>query len=235
MGDAMKKKHIIILLFLVFSTIGLQVHYLGERYGERVPIPDCPWCDAREAGKQDVLYLPLDSKLMRIMAPADMGFLSDILWMRICYYFGQHHLLDQQYPYLFHMIDLITDLSPRWDIPYYFGAALLPTEANALNEGLYIIDKALVYFPDTWEFWFFKGYYAWKFQEDYVAAAEVFQKASVLPQAPLYLTNLSASFATQAGQKELAVRFLKESLKVLKHADQQKAILDKMKEIQENE
>ncbi|GBC60379.1 hypothetical protein DENIS_1331 [Desulfonema ishimotonii] len=194
-------------------------------------IPECPWCDARDAAKEDVAYLPLNSSFMRIFAPADAHFLADLLWMRSCYYFGQHALTSREYPYLLNFLDLITDLSPQWEEPFLFGAVILPTEAEAVEDGLYLVEKGIALHPDNWELWFFKGYYLWKHYEDKIGAAEAFHQASVLPNAPLYLTKLSATFATRGGDRHLAIRFLQQALKNLKDENQRKILLKKLEEI----
>jgi hypothetical protein len=155
--------------------------------------------------------------------------------MRTAYYFGFHAMSDRQYPYLVHLLDIITDLSPKWDIPYYFGATLLPIEADSAEEGYYIIDKGIREFPDDWHLWFFKGYYQWQIDNDLIGAAETLRHASQLPGAPTYLTRLPATLATRAGQKELAIRFIHESLKQVKDEKQKQVLLEKLQEMLKHE
>ncbi len=218
------------LFLLIPSTLLLQTHFLNERYGEYTPLAECPWCENRGLD-EDVVYVPLDASIMRLFAPADPHFLADFLWMRASYYFGQHVLTDQEYPYLLHLLDLITDLSPTWEQPYLFGAVILPTEAGAVEDGFYLIDKGLIYHPKSWQLWFFKGFYLWQSSGDILSAAKVFHKASLLPKAPVYLGPLSATLATQAGQKELAMRFLHEALRHVEGLSQRKILREKLEEI----
>ncbi|MFZ3048698.1 MAG: hypothetical protein WA151_22515 [Desulfatirhabdiaceae bacterium] len=138
---------------------------------------------------------------------------------------------DRQYPYLAHLLDVITDLSPKWDIPYYFGATLLPIEADSAEEGYYIIDKGIREFPDDWHLWFFKGYYQWQIDNDLTNAAETLQHASSLHGAPSYLARLPATLATRTGQRELAIRFIHESLKQVKDEKQKQVLLEKLQEM----
>ncbi|MGE0086984.1 MAG: hypothetical protein AB7S75_21480 [Desulfococcaceae bacterium] len=224
----------IFFLSLIVLAICFQSRYLGLRYGERIPIPECPWCDAAEAQRPDVVYIPLDPGIMRLSAPADPDFLADLLWMRACYYFGQHTLTNREYPFLFHMLDMITELAPKWDLPYFYGAVLLPTEADAVEEGMYIIDKGLIHFPESWDLWFFKGYYLWKNQEDYAAAAEALQKASLLPKAPAFLAPLAATIAGKAGQEEMAIRFLQQAIINMKDPKHIRALERKIEEMKKD-
>ncbi|MEZ4529036.1 MAG: hypothetical protein R2941_24250 [Desulfobacterales bacterium] len=222
---------IIIFFFLLGSVIFVQGHYSEKRYRERVLVPECPWCDARET-QEDIVYIPINSSLMRLLSPADPHFLADILWMRTSYYFGSHALTDRKYTYLFHLLDIITDLSPEWENPYLFGAVILPTEGEAVEDGLYLIEKGIVHHPQMWELWFFKGYFLWKEQGDIIGGAEALHKASLLPRAPIYLAKLSATLATQEGQKELAIRFLEQALENIEDPNQRKILIQKMEKIQ---
>ena len=229
------KRCILPIVFLLFaSAIWLQADLVFKKYGRFVPAEECPWCE-ENAPREDAAFIPVRADILKLLAPADPHFLSTVLWVRAMYYFGAHALTDRQYPYLFHLLDLITDLSPFWDQPYYFGAVVLPFEADAAEDGLYLIEKGLVYHPDNWQLWFFRGFCRWKAFGDTISAAEDLHRASLLPGAPVYLAALSATFATQAGQKELALRFLEEARNNIHDPMHQKLLADKVKEILKGE
>jgi tetratricopeptide (TPR) repeat protein len=217
------------LCVLLVCTILLQTSLLDHRNSERAQVPGCPWCDDKTR-TEDVVYLPVSTSVIRLFSPADPHFIADLVWMRTAYYFGKHALTDRQYPYLLNLLDVITDLSPRWEKPYLFGAVAIPAETENYSDGFYIIDKGLAHHPDSWELWFFKGYYLWK-SGNSADAAQAVHKASVCRGAPIYLANLSATFATRAGEKELAIRFLEEALKNIQDPVQRKIILKKMQEV----
>ena len=221
------------MVVLFFSTILIQKDFADKKNGNFTAVPGCPWCD--EKSSDEVVYLPLNASILRLFAPADPLLLADILWMRTSYYFGQHMLTDRDYPYLLHMLDLITDLSPDWIQPYLFGAVVLPSETENVEDGFYIIDKGLLFHPDNWQLWFFKGFYLWQMKNDLVGGSEALNRASRLENAPAYLINLAASFATKAGNRALAVIFLKEALKNVQDETQRKMILKKMKEVLEGD
>ena len=216
---------------LCVATLTIQAHFAGLRFQNRVVIPECPWCDVRSAEAEDAVYLPLQESTMRLFAPADADFLADLLWLRACYYFGFQSLTTRQYPYLFNLLDLITDLAPRWEGPFLFGAAILPTEAEAVDEGLYLIEKGLVFHPDAWRLWFFKGFYYWQSLEDYQAASEALLQAARRPGAPRYLAPLSATLATRTGQREFAARFIQEAIRSLDDEKQREVLTKKLEEL----
>ena len=223
---------IVILLFAL--AIWLQADLVYEKYGQFVSIEECPWCEDIVL-RDDAAFIPVRADILKLLAPADPHFLSNVLWIRAMYYFGTHALTDRQYPYLFHLLDLITDLSPLWDHPYFFGAVVMPFEADAAEDGLYLIEKGLVYHSNNWQLWFFKGFCLWKAFGDRISAAQALHRASLLPEAPVYLAALSATFATQAGQKELALRFLDEARKNIHDPMHQKLLADKIEEIVKGE
>lgn len=214
-------------------TIFFQVLFLNARYGERKIVEECPWCDEKQS--EDVLFIPINPAFLRLTAPADPDFLADLMWMRSSYYFGAHALTDREYPYFTHLLDMVTDLSPKWDLPYIFGAVLLPVEADSLEDGLFIINKGLIHHPNNWELWFFKGFYYFKLMDDKIEGAKMLQRAGQLPGSPIYLSNLAATLATKAGEKELAVRFLQEALGNVRDSRQRDILLKKMKEVMKDD
>ena len=210
------------------TTVLFQAIYLDKRYADRVILPECPWCDANAKG--DVVYLPMDASVMRFLSPADSEFLADMLWLRALYYFGQHSLTDGQYPYLVNLLDMITDLAPRWDYPYHYGAVILGDASDTPDDAFYMIDKGLVHHPENWQLWFFKGYYLWK-DGDNLNAADALQKAAVLPGAPVYLAQLSATLLTREGRRDMALHFLEQALSMTQDPRQRKFIIQKIQKV----
>lgn len=227
----MKTKIALPLCLLLFtSTLIIQSDLIQKLYFNSEVNPQCRWCD-NEKVRDDIVFIPLNASALRLVAPADSGFLADLLWIRTAYYFGRHALTDRQYPYMFHLLDLITDLSPFWILPYQFAAVILPTEIDNVDDGMYFITKGLIYHPTDWRLWFFKGFYLWKFQGDTISAAESIHQASLMPEAPVFIARLAATFATRAGQRELAIRFLDESMSHIKDPKQRSILSEKLKEM----
>ncbi len=213
----------VLMALSFFLTVSLQSRLAEERF--RSTIPDAASLE------EDVLYIPVDPAVVRLAMPADPEFLADLLWMRTAYYFGEHAMSNRQYPYLLHLLDTITELSPRWELPYLFGAVILPSEGNAADEGLFLIDKGIRRHPDNWQLWFFKGYALWQYKNDPIEAARMFHHASLLPGAPAYLAALPATLASKSGQRDLAIHFLMEAMNQLKDPIQQEMLRKKIKEL----
>ena len=226
----MIKKNIFFIAIFI-STLLLQKNFTDTRFDYFKKNPDCSWCDDSRMKGTDILYIPVSTSYARLSSPADPDFLSDLLWLRTAYYFGEHALTDQQFPYLAYLIDLISDLSPSWLDPYLFGAVILPVETGAVEDGIYLINKGIYHHPLEWRLWFFKGFYQWQFKNDKSAASKSIHKASLLPGAPPFIISLASTFALEAGEKELAVTFLKEALKHINDPEQRHQILLKLQKV----
>ncbi|VBB42235.1 conserved hypothetical protein [uncultured Desulfatiglans sp.] len=233
------KNHVLILyvssIFLMVLVWGIQWKLIRLGLAETgVTLSDCPWCE--EGGDfEDVVFLPRNASTLRLLAPADVDFLADLLWLRCVYYFGRHALTNREYPYLHHILDLITDLAPAWRWPFFFGAVVFATEIQAYDPGISLIEKGLQFHRADWQLWFYKGYYLWKYAEDALGAADALGEAADLPGAPSFLKGLAASLANRAGHRELAVSLIENALKQTIDPAQQERLVQKREEILSNE
>lgn len=230
------KKYLVFLSLVLFlgTAVFSQAQLVRKRYPYTRINPDCPWCESAPV-RDELIYLPVNSNLARLAAPADPDLIGDLLWLRTCYYFGAHALTDDEFYYLSFLLDLISDLSPRWELPYVFGAVALPLESDAADEALYLIEKGIRHNPHLWNLQFFKGYIFWQFKKDSIQAAEAFFRASLVKGAPKYLASLSATLATRAGERELAKRFLALALERIEDPFQQEMLLKKLEGLITNE
>lgn len=231
----MIRRKIPIALFTLFClTVICQVSLLDKRFTFSDINPDCPWCDTLNT-EDELIHLPVNPSAARMAAPADPGFTADLIWLRTSYYFGVHALTDNRYFFLHYLLDLITDLSPRWELPYVFGAVALPVASEAADDALYLLDKGIANNPETWKLLFLKGYILWQYKKEPVRAAEAFFTASLMKGAPKYLASLSATLATRAGERELALRFIAMALQSIEDPLYQKMLLDKAGDLIHNE
>lgn len=227
--DKKTSASVIGFVVLFFATTYTQSICMEKRFKAAYGVPGCPWCNKEK--RDDVVFIPVNTSALKLLAPADPNFIAGILWMRTAYYFGDHALTDRQYPYLLYLLDLVTDLSPHWYFPYLFGATILPLEADAVKDGIYIIDKGIKYHPEKWRLYFFKGFYLYQYDIDKIKASELLLKASLMPQAPKYLARLAATIATKANKEKLAIYFLREALQNVNDPKQKKMLIQKMKEV----
>lgn len=156
-----------------------------------------------------VLYLPSGESL----GPLTLGFhaaFADLLWIRAVLYFGEHHgerPSEEWYLWLYHMLDLVTDLDPHFTAPYKYGGLMLRISPAWTDASSLLMLKGMEHNPEEWYFPFTisMNYF---FDDNLVDAAIYAQRAASLPGAPFYLSNLAATMLNDSDQEEVALRFL---------------------------
>lgn len=159
--------------------------------------------------QETLLYLP-SGKYLKPLALGYNQLLADFLWMKTISYFGGHFLGDKQYPWLAHMLNLIIDLDPRFDFPYYFGGVVLSLEASQVEQANQILTRGIEAYPNRWEFPFYIGFNYYYHQKDFSKAIPYFEKASSLPNAPAYLKGMVARLYEKTGKQEESLHFYEE-------------------------
>lgn len=163
--------------------------------------------DYRRRKIEKLLYLPTG----KFIKPAVLGyddFAADYFWLKTIGYFGGHYMADHKYPWLAHILNLVTDLDPRYSIAYYFGGVVLAVEANDVAASTALLKKGMRNLPDRWKYPFFIGFNSFYYEADLATAAVYIEKAATLPGHPEYLPKLAASLYARAGKVEAAIEFL---------------------------
>lgn len=160
-----------------------------------------------ERNMENLLYLPTGQGL-KVVSMGFQSLLADVLWMKAIGYFGGHNLTDRNYPWLYHILDQVTDLDPLFRHPYIFGGVVLSVVADSTEESVALLRKGMDYHPDDWRLPFYIGFNYFYYLKDPVRAAEYIQVAASLPARPQYLPYLAASLMTKVGRLEAAITFL---------------------------
>jgi len=140
---------------------------------------------------------------------------ADLYWIRALQYYGgvqrAHHEgrrsneAGPEYGSLFSFLDLATSLDPLFNIAYRFGAIFLSEPAPAgpgrPDLAIQLLNKGLAARPDKWEYMQDIGFVHYWWNHDYKAAAEAFEKASQIPNAPWWLRSLAASTLARGGDR----------------------------------
>jgi len=156
---------------------------------------------------EELIYLPPTQFLDAI----SLGYrhaLANVLWFRTIGYFGRHYRSDRLYPWLAYMCNVVTDLNPQAEHVYRFGGVILPWEANRVAEGIALLEKGTRSIPDSWRLHYMLGFSYYFFRDDLEASSRALRRATELPDAPAYVSQLAAVVdATQHGP-EAAIAFL---------------------------
>ncbi|MCC7243074.1 MAG: hypothetical protein IT180_14195 [Acidobacteria bacterium] len=134
---------------------------------------------------------------------------ADLYWMRaVVYYGGQrlHDVSSRNYDLLYPMLDLVTTLDPRFTVAYRFGAIFL-TEAYPNGPGrpdlsIALLERGIERDGGRWEYMHDIGFVYYWWLQDYVRAAEWFERAGKAPGAPTWLPPLAATTLAVGGDRQ---------------------------------
>ncbi len=187
------------LILCILSIVGF---VLMQTQLDRIRAP-------RERLEEKLIYIP-DTRFLKT---ASLGFhvvLADILWARSVVYFGGHYQTDQDYRWLYRILDATTTLDPKNILAYRFGGTLLAMDGS-VDESTALLEKGIQDNPDEdWRLYFSLGFNYFFYLEDHAKAAEYLERASSMPGHPEYLTGLTARMYAKSGKVDVAIDFLKE-------------------------
>ncbi len=161
------------------------------------------------ADQVELVYLP-PVPVLKVVSLGYQHALADILWFRTINYFGRHYRSDRVYPWLAYMCDVVTDLDPQAQHVYRFGGLLLPWEADRVGDGIALLEKGTRNLPESWELAYILGFSYYFFQDNLAAASETLRHATLLPQAPPFVTTLTAVIDAAHKGPSGAIEFLSE-------------------------
>jgi hypothetical protein len=161
---------------------------------------------------------------VRRMTGGFSGLAADVYWIRTLQYYGgtKRKLMDRprgpepppllaapapsEYASLYPLLDITTSLDPLFNIAYRFGAVFLaepyPGGPGRPDLAVALLEKGLRARPDKWEYMQDIGFVQYWYTHDYKAAAEWFDKASRLQNAPWWLRSLAATTLAEGGDRK---------------------------------
>ena len=171
----------------------------------------------REVLRESVLYVPSPAVLHRMVLSYD-ALAADIYWIRAVQHFGGTRRSTEgtrKYELLYPLLDIATGLDPKFNIAYRFGAIFLserpPGGPGRPDLAVALLKRGIEARPDNWRYYQDAGFvYYWSLN-DYVTAAEWFERAADVEGAPWWLRSLAANTRTVGGDRAGA-RKLFESL-----------------------
>jgi len=171
---------------------------------------------------EDAVYLQSGTAVRRLTG-AYNALTADAYWIRaIQYYGGNKRRLStltrlpepppmlaatpSEYVYLYPLLDITTDLDPRFNIAYRFGSVFLaepyPGGPGRPDLAIKLLEKGLRVRPDKWEYMEDIGFVHYWYRHDYASAADWFKRASEVAGAPWWLRSLAATTVAQGGDRE---------------------------------
>jgi hypothetical protein len=161
---------------------------------------------------RDALYL--SGPQIRRLSPGFEDLMADIYWLRTVQYYGQQRIWgDQGFELLGPLVDVVTDLDPRLEIAYRYGAIFLcekpPVGAGQCERGVALLEKGIRANPANWRLRQDLGFFIFTFLDDAPRGADVLREAARLPGAPFWLESLAAQILYRGGDRETSRRIWK--------------------------
>lgn len=132
--------------------------------------------------------------------------------------------------WVFQMLDIITDLAPRFKMPYYYGATTLSVLVNDAQGAKIIFDKGVRQMPDSWDVLYRAAYHYMIELGDKETAAKLLIQAGK-NGAPPWVFSLAGRLYTDQGKADLAKSVLLEILKADPEGPAAESIKARLKKI----
>jgi hypothetical protein len=144
--------------------------------------------------------------------------LSDSFWLRAVQDFDY---CDQKIneteckgkSWLFHVLDLTTDLDTTFQEAYFYGGLALTVIISDYEGATKIFDKGVPLFPKNWQFNYAAGYHSMIEEKDYKKAASRYLAAADYG-APGWVRLLAGSLAAKGGDTEFAEKVIQQMIEI---------------------
>lgn len=142
---------------------------------------------------------------------ASLGYdqlVADIIWLRAIQVIGEKKISEEGYNWIYHALDVITTLDPKFDYAYQVGGIVLSNFGNKIDMSNALLEKGLKENPNVWQIPFYLGVNHFFFMDEYRKAADYVALAARIPGRPFYLPQLAATLYVTEGNPDVALEFL---------------------------
>ena len=169
------------------------------------------------SAQKQVLYLWSGRQVKRLF-PGFEAIAADIYWLRTVQYFGAERRFSRKksFDLLRPLIEITTDLDPRLDVAYRYGAIFLaeaaPEGAGRPLEGVEVLEKGVRNNPLSWRLRQDLGFFHYLFLHDANRASAVLLEAAGIPGAPYWLRTFAADVLQKGGERASSRRMWQQML-----------------------
>jgi len=176
------------------------------------------------------LHLP-KGEYLKVAALGYDQLLADLLWLRVIQMIGEHTVTETAYEWVYHALDVMTTLDPKFVDAYQMGGVTLSTLANQPEKANALLLKGAKENPDVWQLPFYIGFNDFFYLNDYKSAAKNMARAAQLPGRPDFVPGLATRLFVQAGEPQTALEFLARMAGEAKDEKVREALRRRMEEI----
>jgi hypothetical protein len=151
-----------------------------------------------------------------VLKPALLGYHqlgADLLWLRMVQVLGDRVVRDKDYEWLYHALDVITTLDPRYEYAYEAGGTVLAELALRVDLSNRLLEKGIVTNAASWRIPFRLGFNHFFHLGDHLKAAAYMAHAAKVPGEfpvgpPVYTARLASRLYVQGKSPDVALEFL---------------------------
>lgn len=181
--------------WLLGAALALGLAFGAQRGLERVPPPRVD---------VDLLLVPPPA-LVKGAATGFENLVADGLWLGLMQYYGDRVTRsERRAANLKPMLDLITQLDPKFEFAYWLGGWALLDNGEP-EAAVSLLSAAARANPQDWRYLYWRGMLRFLGTADYLAAAADFKKVQAIPGAPRFAGALEARMYQTAGRDEFAL------------------------------
>jgi tetratricopeptide (TPR) repeat protein len=196
----------------------------------------------------EAYYVP-PAPVVRTMAFGYNELAADFVWLRTITYFATHLVGDRDFSHLRRYLETILTLDPHFKQVYRYGASMLlsrgerQTNADVFT-AIELYERAQKLWPEDWRYPLGIGtYYLTELKPDSPeqkqawrrTAAEYIRRATLVGANLPWLPTLAAKIYSEQGERQLAIRHLKELYMVSPNKKTRTQIAAKLRHLQDAE
>lgn len=174
--------------------------------------------------KEGIDIVVPSGQYMKVAVLGYNNVIADLYYLKAHQYVGTQEVRKADFPQLYPIIDLVTDLDPKFLSPHFFGGLALSLTGMHVDESILILKKAYKMDPNVWQTGFYLGFNYWYYLQEYDRAVEYTSKAASQPGAPSFLSALAANLYAESKRPDMAIDFLKNLKETTKDEDAKKDI-----------
>jgi hypothetical protein len=192
--------------------------------------------DAGRSAKLEQLRLLPRGEVLRPILLGYHHLGADVLWLRVVQVLGDRVVRDADYEWLYHALDVITTLDPKYEYAYEAGGTVLAELALRVDLSNRLLEKGVGPNPDSWRIPFRLGFNHFFHLGDHVTAAKYMAQTAKVPGdfpvgPPAYTARLASRLYVQGKNPEVALEFLEAMLQQTTDEAVREQLLRRMKRV----
>ena len=145
------------------------------------------------------------------MKRASLGYdtlVADFIWLKTIQVMGSKTLPPEYADWIYHALDVLTDLDPKFEYAYRAGGIFLSAVTKSYDKSNDILKKGFYNNPDVWELPFYIGFNYFFRLDDYKHAAYYMGRAAELPGRPSFIPLLATRLYAESGDPRFALELI---------------------------